>query len=329
MTEWHSAAPAPVVLLQGPEDILVERARDRIRGQVVAADPSTEITQLEGTGYRRSLLAEVTAPSLFMEPRLVLLDHLEAGDQLLLEDLKAYVGDPADGTVLVLMHRGGNRGKAFVDLLKKADVPIVDCPAIKKPQDRMAFAAGEFQRAGRQADSRAVAALADAFGSDLSGLSGLVRQLVVDTTPDPGEEAPRITVDTVHAFTAGRVETKSFTVADAAIAGDRAGALTALQQCLDTGVDPVPLVAALASKVRTTAKVSALGHDGVTARTLGMPDWMLRRAQKEARAWSQRGLAVAIETVARADAAVKGGSRDAEWAAQRAVLQLCEARRLR
>ena len=54
----------------------------------------------------------------------------------------------------------------------------------------------------------------------------------------------------------GRVETSAFTVADTAIAGRYGEALIALRHALASGADPVPLVAAVASKLRTMARVA-------------------------------------------------------------------------
>src|SRR5690606_12682262 len=119
----------------------------------------------------------------------------------------------------------------------------------------------------------AVGALVDAFGADLSELAAISRQIIEDTTPEPGMSPQPITLEDVQALTAGRVETTAFAVADAAIAGREAEALQLLAQAQLVGAEPVPMVAAIASKVRSLAKVSA---PGASARTLGMPDWMIR-----------------------------------------------------
>ena len=135
-----------------------------------------------------------------------------------------------------------------------------------------------------------------------------------------------MTVAEVHALTSGRVESTAFAVADAAIAGKEQDALQLLQQAQLAGADPVPIVAAIASKVRSLAKVSA---PNATPRSLGMPDWMLRNLSREAKSWNDRSLARAIEAVARADHEVKGAGRDPQWSVQRMVMEICRARRAR
>ncbi len=77
----------------------------------------------------------------------------------------------------------------------------------------------------------------------------------------------------------------------------------------------MPIVAAFASKIRTMAKVSAFrGPSGQAASALGMAPWQVQRAQRDVAGWSEAGLANAITSIAAADTAVKGGSRDAHYA---------------
>ncbi len=118
-------------------------------------------------------------------------------------------------------------------------------------------------------------------------------------------------------------------VRDAAVAGNSAQALHLLRHALATGVDPVPLVAALALKVRSLAKVSSVGGRGRpadVARDLGMAPWQVDRARRELQGWSQEGLARAMLALADADTAVKGGGRDPVYAVERLVLTIAQAR---
>lgn len=57
-----------------------------------------------------------------------------------------------------------------------------------------------------------------------------------------------------------------------------------------------------------------------------MAPWQVDRARRELAGWSDDALAYAIQAVARADAEVKGASRDPVHAVERAVLAICNAR---
>ena len=88
----------------------------------------------------------------------------------------------------------------------------------------------------------------------------------------------------------------------------------------------MPLVAALAVKLRTLAKVGATrGQGAAAARDLGLAPWQVDKARREIARWTPEGLAAAIGAVAAADADVKGAARDPGYAVERAVLRVAAA----
>ncbi len=318
---WEEAAPAPVVLVRGTEKLLAERAADRIVALAREADPGLEVTRLDASQYGAGMLGVATSPSLFAEDKVVILEGLEAGTDDAYADALAYVSAPVDGVVVVLRHGGGQRGKKLLDTLRAAEVPEVACDEIKSDSDKSAFVTAELRRAGRRADAAAVRALVDAVGSDVRELAASCAQLVADTRGLIGEEA-------VERYYGGRIEASGFRVADAAVEGDAGKSVALLRHALATGLDPVPIVAALALKLRTLAKVGAVRSRGAGAvRELGLAPWQVDRAQRELRHWTPEGLAVAISAVAQADAEVKGEGRDPAFAVERAVLRVARASR--
>ena len=123
------------------------------------------------------------------------------------------------------------------------------CAELKKEQERAAFAAAEFALARRRITPGALRALVTAFADDIAELAAACQQLLADA-------ADEITEPLVERYYSGRVETNAFRVADIAIAGRYGEALVLLRHALASGADPVPIVAAFASKIRTMAKVS-------------------------------------------------------------------------
>lgn len=308
-----------MVLVSGPEDLLGDRAVERLVAIGRATDPGLEVTRLDAVDYTTGMLSVVTSPSLFGEDRLVVVAGLERASDDLLADVLAYVTAPAADVVVVLRHAGGQRGKKVLDTLKAQRVPTVACDAVKSDGDKTAFVNAELRRAGRRADAQAVRALVDAVGSDLRELAAACGQLVADTTGLIG-------VEVVERYYGGRIEATGFRVADAAVAGDAGQAVALLRHALATGLDPVPIVAALAAKLRVLAKVAAVRGRGTSAvRELGLPPWQADRALNELRRWTPEGLAAAISSVAQADAEVKGESRDPRFAVERAVLRVAAA----
>ncbi|MCL3776600.1 MULTISPECIES: DNA polymerase III subunit delta [unclassified Actinomyces] len=294
----------------------------RLLAQARQKDPTTQVTTLEAASYEPHQLTTLVSPSLFGEPRLVLVPALEQMTDALLADLLAYTAAADPDVAVVLRHNGGQRGKRLLDALAASPYPVVTIEAVKSPRDKAALVTADLRHRGRRAEADAVGALVDALGSDLRELLSAVDQLAADTEGT-------ITVREVNTYYAGRFEATGFTVADAAAAGDVARAVTALRHAIATGTEPVPIVSALAMKVRQLARVAAAGGRNLSARDLGMAPWQVDRARRELSGWSDDALATAIVAVARADAEAKGGSRDPVHAVERAVLAICRARRTR
>ncbi|ALE92199.1 DNA polymerase III subunit delta [Arthrobacter alpinus] len=319
--DWRDVPIAPVVLLFGPEEYIASRALDGLRKKLRAHNPELELTTLDAGQYTSGKLGMIASPSLFSEPKLIEVAGLSAMSDDFLVDALAYLKDPAPDVTLVLIHSGGARGKKLVDALKAAGTPRVDCLALKKDQDKAAFVSSEFQLVRRRIDAPAVRALVAALGASLAELAAACQQLIADTTG---------TVDTaaVDKYYGGRVEATAFRVADAALAGNGPVALSTLRHALATGVDPVPLVAALAMKIRQVAKVhSARGSSAQLAGELGMAPWQVDAARRDAGHWSGDGLIAAIKVLAEADAQVKGAAKDPVYAVERAVITIATSAR--
>lgn len=312
-TPWRDVRPAAVVLLSGPEDYLASKAAESIRHQVRTAQPGAELVRFDAGTYEAGTLTMHASPSLFGDWKIIEAAGLAQMNDAFLVDALAYLTDPAPDVVLVLRHAGGNRGKKLLDAVRAAQATIVDCQPLKKDGEKAEFVTAEFKRAKRRIDPDAVRALVAAVGSQLPELAAACQQLMADTAVD-------VTAELVEKYYGGRVEATGFKVADAALAGRTAQALSMLRHALATGADPVPIVAALAMKVRAVAKVHGVrGSSAQLARDLGMAPWQVDQARREAQRFSSDALARAIRALAEADAQVKGESRDPVYAVERAV----------
>jgi len=313
---WRSPQPAPIVLVSGPEEVCAERAMAGVRDYLRAEDASLEVTDVRADDYAAGTLLGVTSPSLFGEPRLVRVAGVEKCSDAFLAEALAYLEGPQDGATVILRHTGASvRGKKLLDAIRAGTGGGIEiaCPAVKRDSDRYDFAAGEFQAAGKRIAPPALRSLVGAFTGDLTELAAACQQLIADV---PGD----ITEQIVERYYGGRVETSAFTVADTAIAGRYGDALLALRHALASGADPVPLVAAIAMKLRTMARVAGSREPArALADRLGMKDWQVDRARRDLSGWNETSLGMAIQAAARADAEVKGGSRDPVFAVERLI----------
>ncbi|WP_413319623.1 DNA polymerase III subunit delta [Agrococcus sp. 1P02AA] len=314
---WEQVSPAPVVLVFGKESFLADRALQRLRSLLVMEDPDLEVSDLDAGQYTDGALELIASPSLFDEPRLVRVENGVKATDAFIADALRYLQQPVDGTTLVIRHDGSTvRGKKLLDAIRAMPGAIeVVCQPLGRG-DMLPFARNELRLLEREATQGAVAALVDAFHSDVAELANAIRQVALDT------EGP-VTEQVVRTYYAGRVETTAFAVVDEVIARDTAKALVTLRQAIATGADPVPIVAAFAMRFRQLAKVSgASGGGPQAARQLGMQDWQLKNARRDLQHFTDATLCDAIEAIAHADHAVKGAERDPHYAVERLVRQL-------
>ncbi len=322
MSERSPAGPA-LTLVLGPEQLLADRAVMARIAQARHADPAVEVHELDAATVAPGEVTAQCGPSLFATSVLVVVRGVaEAADEVSseLSRLATEVVD-LDGVALVLVHRGGNRGRRLLEAVRGAGAQEVSCAELKYDSDKVRFVESEFRQAHRRASPEAVRALVDAVGSDLRELASACAQLICDTTGVVG-------ADVVERYHSGRVEATGFKVSDAALEGRAGEALALLRHALATGVDPVPINASLGAGLRALAKVAGAGRGSPeqVARELGMAPFQVRKARAQAAGWTPHGVARAIEVVAWADAQIKGAGADPRYALERAVVTVAAAR---
>ncbi|MDP9805628.1 DNA polymerase-3 subunit delta [Trueperella bonasi] len=310
---------APIMLIQSAEEVLGDRAVGSVRTELRRQEPSTEIVELDASAYRPGELDSLLTPSLFGEPKAVIVPNLEKINTLFQEDLLAYVNSPDPDSVLLLRHNGGVRGKKVLDALKRAKIPTTKIDKIKYASDKGRLVTQDVRKAGRRITKDAVEALVAAMGSDLRELLSSVNQLLSDVEGTINESH-------VGTYFAGRVEASGFNVADAVVAGNSGRAVELARYAIATGNSPVAIVGAIATKFRAMAQV--LGQRSSAAKiSVKITDWQIKRAKADLRGWTNDTLALAIQSIARADAEVKGQSRDPEFALERAIVEIAKLRR--
>lgn len=318
-------AVPPATLAVGPEELLAERALAAVLRAAQAADPEVGVRDLDPGELGVGMLAELTSPSLFGGGSVVVVRNAQDLPSPVVEDLARYLLAPADGSSIVIIHKGGAKGKAVLDAARAAGAREVDCAEIKRYSDKIAFLRSEVRAAGGQISEDAARAVLDAVGGDLRELAGACAQLVSDT--DGTIDEP-----TVRRYYAGRAEVTSFMVADHAVEGRLGAALSHLRWALGAGVDPVLVTSALAMGLRNLARLGSAPRElrpADLARELGLPSWKLDRLRQQLRGWTPDGVASALVAVAEADAAVKGGGASPEYALEKAIMSITEARQAR
>ena len=305
-----------ITLLQGGESLLADRAIS----QIIAKFKGATVSTLEASELELGGITDALAPSLFGDSRVVVIKEIQDLAAELGEEITAYLEAQDESVELVLWHKGGVKGKALLEKIKKLKPTIIPCDVIKKDGEKSDFIRSEFKRLGRTISTEAVQALIDALGSDLRELGGACSQLAADVTA-----GKMIDETDVMKFQNGRIETTGFDVADAALDGRRDVALIALRNALATGTDPVLITSALAGSLRTLAKVSGASR-GVKsfdlAGPLGLAPWQIDKARRQLSKWTPATLAGAVVAVAQADADIKGAAVDPIHSLERAIIAI-------
>lgn len=322
--ESSPASPAPLTLVVGDEEFLVSRALDDLRQAGLAADPDTEVHEREASLIDLAELIQLLSPSLFGGRRLLIVRSAQDLPAAQVPVVLPMLLTPDPDSTVVIQHLGGAKGKAVLDAVRKVKPAEIGCARLTRLDERQDFLRSEVKRFGGRISGDAAAALLDAVGSDLREISAVTAQLIGDT-------GGTIDAAAVTAYHRGRAEVTGFAVADQAVVGNVAGALTNLRWALNVGVPAVVIADALADGVRTVAKVLGAGPGDPfrLAPALGMPPWKVKRARTQSRGWAEPGLRQALAVVAALNADVKGNAADPEYALESAVRRLASARELR
>jgi DNA polymerase-3 subunit delta len=312
-----------VVLLTGPESLLVGRAADEIRTAALREQPHADVHDVEAPALEAHRLTEITGESLFAAASVVIIRDLGSLAADLHDRVVALATQPPPEVALVLLHDGGQKGRGLVTKLKKIKPGIRDFPRLK-PKEFAGFVTGEARRAKVRIDPETTDFLISAVGQDLHALAAAVSQLAAD------REGDELSLELARRYFGGRAEAKSFVVADAVLAGQTTKALEELRWALDISTPPVLITSALASGLRGLGRLysdrSGMG-DNDLGHEIGVPPWKLRSMRQQLRGWDEGGLERAIGHVAQADADVKGAAGEPEYALERCLLAIARCRR--
>ena len=308
----------------GSEAALADRALTKISAQL--KEEKTEVTTISAADAIVGDISDALAPSLFSERRALIIKDLQDLPEESRDEITRYLPEPDATTTVVFIHKGGVKGKALLDAIKKVKPEIITCEPLKKDAEKEQFVKELFLDSGRKASHGAVAALVGALGGDMRELQQAVSQITLD--------APAGIIDEkyIDEFHQGRVETTGFDVADATLDGNLPTALISLRSAIETGTDPVMVTSAIASALRSLAKVSGSATGAKSfelAGQLGMAPWQIDKARRQLQGWTPRALSKAVQAIALADAQVKGAATDPIYALEKALYTITAARAAR
>jgi DNA polymerase-3 subunit delta len=295
-----SAANAPpVVLLWGEDAFLLREAALELLGDLRA-------TEVDAGEWQGSELQDLATPSLFGEPRALMVNDAKALTKDAVGALATYLSAPDPDARLVLLAIVGERAKvpAALDKLVKPVGQVRELKIARK--DLEPWLLQRAKRGGVDLAAPAARALVEVVGEEPGSLAGALEQLA-DAFP-----RQRLTADLVHGQFRGLGEQKVWDLCDRAFAKDLPGAIRSLRALEAAGDDALPVLGGIASRLRDLIRVRALPDrlpPAQVAKEAGLRfEWQARRYQQQARNFSLDELVEIHDRVTEADRALKSGS---------------------
>ncbi|MDF7665003.1 DNA polymerase III subunit delta [Bifidobacterium sp. ESL0745] len=306
-----------ILVLDGDEYLNERQVRD-CRDQAMKNDPQAEVIELDAGEASQYDFDEAVSPSLLSPSSIVIIRHIQNADNALADTMVSYCASMAKdsatptGTVIA-QHDGGQKGKKVIDRLSKAGAEKKDIPDLKRADAKLNFVIQCFERRNRRVDPAAAQQLAAVLGEKTGELAAMCEQLCFDFDDDP------IGLNLVNQYLTGNAEVTGFAVADAALAGNAAKAIIDMRAAVAQGTDPIALVGALAMKLRTLAKASAVRSGSISQAEAKINPWVLRNATRQLSGWTSDGLSKCIQMLAWADEQNKTNGGDPMYALERSI----------
>jgi DNA polymerase-3 subunit delta len=290
---------APVTLLWGEDAFLLREAALELLGEVRAVE--VDAAEWQGTE-----LQDLATPSLFGEPRALLVTDCRSLSKDTLTTIGVYLNAPDPDAPLVLACTVAERGKPPAALQKLVQ-PVGEIRQVQVQRKEIEpWLVQRAKKASLDLTAPAARALVQTLGEDLGQLAAAVEQLA---NAFPGQ---RVTPAQVHQQFRGLGEQKTWDLCDRAFTKDLPGAIRALRSIEENGDEALMVLGGIAVRVRDLLRVRALPErlaPTQVAREAGLRfEWQARRYQQQARNFSLEELVSIHDRVADADRALKSGA---------------------
>jgi DNA polymerase III subunit delta len=289
----------PVTLLWGDDPYLLREEALQLLGE-------TRATEVDAAEWQGDELQALATPSLFGEPRALLVNDARSLRKETLEELARYLEAPDPEAMLILSCVVAERGKVPAAIQKLVE-PVGAVRKIEIPRKEL-----ETWLAARAKQERldlaipAARALVDALGPDPAQLVAALQQLQAafpDRRVGPREVAQQFR---------GLGEQKTWDLCDRAFGKDLPGAIRSLRAIEEAGNDPLMVLGGVAARLRDLLKVRSLPErmpPSQVAKEAGLRfDWQARRYQQQARNFSMFQLVTLHDRITEADRALKSGA---------------------
>ncbi len=292
-------AATSVVLLWGEDDYLLREAALQIAGD-------RRVTEVDAAEWQGSELQDLATPSLFGEPRALIVTDLRSLPKDALTELAAYVAAPDPDAPLVLCCTVAERGKPPAAVVKLVE-PVGRISQIQiQRKDLEPWIVQRAKAAGADLTGPAARTLVDTIGPEPAQLAAAVEQLA------GAFPSQRVGPPEIQRQFRGLGEQKTWDLCDKAFGKDLPGAIRSLRSIEESGDEAIMVLGGIAARVRDLIKVRSLPESipsSQLAKAAGLRfDWQARRYQQQARNFSLDQLVTIHGRIVEADRALKSGA---------------------
>ncbi len=238
-----------------------------------------------------------------------------------LDRLAEYAKEPIDSTCLVLVAQKLDGRRKLVAQGKKADF-VIDCAPLA-PRELPAWIRARAKEKGHAIDGDVAELVAEISGPDLATLDDVLERLslYVGKSGEITEEAVSVCVTRVRLA-------DTWKLVDAASTRDLGVVLALLADVYDPRDRGLPLVGALAWRLRQLLKLDSALRGGATLDDAGRaagfyPPFKAREPAQKLKAFRARELEKWLVIVQEADAALKSSRRPADAILEEMFVRMC------
>jgi len=320
----------PALLLLGEEPYLRDSCRKQIIEKYVPeASRTWAVSRYSADrGETQAALEQAQTLPMLAKQQVVFLEDAEAIEKLgeknrdaAVEQLEAYLGNPAPFTVLVVEARGLDQRMKLAKMLTGKTL-VVEVGLGERMEDRLAAAVGMAKaiakEEGVEFEKGAAEDLAEFVSADLMRLKTELEKLATFA-----DERKLIRREDVSTMVISEKTTTVWEMADMLASRQQKKAVEFLDRLLRAGEEPLPMLGAMTwmyRKLVEASEVKGVTNGWQAARALGMRPEQAELALQNARKISKGRLLSGLQALQKADDRLKRGGEDA-----RAVMEFLVA----
>ena len=307
-----------VYLLYGTERYLIRQYRDKLKNALIDADDTMNFTRYEGNDVEIKEIIDLaeTLP-FFAERRVIMLQDTNLFKKNSTE-LAKYLENCSDTTFFIFVEEEvGEKTDLFKTVSKMGEAVLFSTP---KEEVLKKWIIGRIAKEGKNITQAAYQNFIDKTGTDMENIEKELEKLICYTMEKEAIEAAD-----VEAVTTEQITSKIYELVNAISNHQQNLALDLFYDLLSQKEKPSRILNMITRHFDTLLVVKVMGHQGFSNKDIagktGGQDWMVRRYQTQARAFSVERLKKAVQDGVDYEESIKKGNIAEQMAVELFIIE--------